>query len=723
VKHTTSLGRLEEELSILESGTSCANGSCFYVKEVLEEVYRKYLDRVLILRPEKRKERAVSTLGYIRDAFRPLTIAELNGLLDLEASSTASSSWDGIAQFCYGLIEVNALGCVLFVHRTLQVYLESERGKQQIPDHNGELGNASLKYMSLPSCLDGICPDNNAFEKRLQDWPSLNYAARYWQIHFRQYKPNKKADMIFDQSDTFHSSVMQFLSDNAQVESAFQITQFDDWTLRKATKRLKTKKGERRTLLPFEILHKIFYDTLSFRSTRITGLHLVCTYGLHLLVKRFLEGPLSDLNACTAFDQTPLHFAVAFGDSDIVKRLLEAGASPDCKDCRGFTPFYMAIALGDQSIAEILLERQPRLDVNARTKALSFTTATIILPPRIHEGVPDISIPTAKMSPTGSCTALIAAACNNNIDGLKMLLQDVRTKVDIRDSSGNTALLKAAEKGHLDIVEALLDRCKDQSYWSMFLHWWYGTYASSTTERSATGDTALHKASQYDGCYRVVEYFVKRDPTLCWTRDRAGQIPLHLAVRAEALRNVEALLGTEHAGVYALDSSHRTPIHEAAGVSSPILELLLRRATSTVYLKDARGMTPLHEAARNSREQNVRLLLNRASKNELKRDSAVLLALATFSRKFEAFHLLWNHVSISRESIRHYHEVLSTERFHPKVVDLIGVWHLEQQASGRYGRYGYPSLLFGVSQIYLRRYPTLCGVHTNLYSSSIVSSA
>jgi cytohesin len=62
---------------------------------------------------------------------------------------------------------------------------------------------------------------------------------------------------------------------------------------------------------------------------------------------------------------TPLHFAAAAGDVELVRALLSAGAAVDARSVYGQTPLWWACNVGHQRAAEVLLAAGA--DPNARS--------------------------------------------------------------------------------------------------------------------------------------------------------------------------------------------------------------------------------------------------------------------------------------------------------------------------------------------------------------------
>lgn len=62
---------------------------------------------------------------------------------------------------------------------------------------------------------------------------------------------------------------------------------------------------------------------------------------------------------------TPLQFAVAWGDVRAVRLLVEAGSEIDCAGEMGCTPLYNAIIFGWSDIAEYLVQRGANPDIKS----------------------------------------------------------------------------------------------------------------------------------------------------------------------------------------------------------------------------------------------------------------------------------------------------------------------------------------------------------------------
>ncbi|KAH8676434.1 ankyrin repeat-containing domain protein, partial [Tricladium varicosporioides] len=74
-----------------------------------------------------------------------------------------------------------------------------------------------------------------------------------------------------------------------------------------------------------------------------------------------------------------------------------------------------------------------------------------------REGIAGIQQTIRCLCFTSGRSALHLAARNGNIENLRALLADKRIDMNLQDGQGQTPLHKAAKKGHLNCVKALVD--------------------------------------------------------------------------------------------------------------------------------------------------------------------------------------------------------------------------------------------------------------------------
>jgi len=104
----------------------------------------------------------------------------------------------------------------------------------------------------------------------------------------------------------------------------------------------------------------------SFAADGFFPLGLASFFGHGEIVGLLLgNGAQAGLAARNAQRVTALHGAVARGDAEIVKLLLENGADPNARQESGFVPLHEAAANGKEAIARLLIEHGAKVDAAA----------------------------------------------------------------------------------------------------------------------------------------------------------------------------------------------------------------------------------------------------------------------------------------------------------------------------------------------------------------------
>ncbi|KAK2157499.1 hypothetical protein LSH36_190g04012 [Paralvinella palmiformis] len=149
-------------------------------------------------------------------------------------------------------------------------------------------------------------------------------------------------------------------------------------------------------------------------------------------------------------DSTALHLASAGGHADVVRVLLDAGASATDENATGFTALHVAARYGQTEFVREMLSKVP---------------ATVCSEPP-HTGATDV---TRETGPEHGFTPLHMAAQSGHEGLVRVLLNypgvqaDAPTVVNlhVKDKRGRTGLHLAASNGHLDMVALLLGQGAD----------------------------------------------------------------------------------------------------------------------------------------------------------------------------------------------------------------------------------------------------------------------
>jgi len=143
----------------------------------------------------------------------------------------------------------------------------------------------------------------------------------------------------------------------------------------------------------------------------------------------------ADINAADENGRTSVYYASAKGHTSILKLLLLARANVNAKANNGWTPLIAAAYLGQAEAAEMLLAAGARVDDRIVYTKRIVTPAEGILP--------------------NDTTALMMAAQAGHLTTVEVLLRHGGS-VRAVDDQGWSALTHAAKHGHEDIVRSLI---------------------------------------------------------------------------------------------------------------------------------------------------------------------------------------------------------------------------------------------------------------------------
>ena len=223
--------------------------------------------------------------------------------------------------------------------------------------------------------------------------------------------------------------------------------------------------------------------------------------------------------------------------------------------------------------------------------------------------------------------SLLEASKTGNMAQIMRLLEN-GSNIDTTDANGTQPIHYAAQRGHTETVELLLDRgsvgIDSPDKWSRQpLHLAALNNHTVTVEllldRGATGIDAsdrwgrhpLHYVA-YNGHMATVKLVLDRGATGIDAPDNDGCQPLHLAVRNGHTATVELLLDRGATGIDSPDKYGWQLLHHAAqNGHTEAVELLLDRGATGIDAPDKHGWQPLHYAAWNGHTATVELLLDR----------------------------------------------------------------------------------------------------------------
>ncbi|XP_029953506.1 poly [ADP-ribose] polymerase tankyrase-2-like [Salarias fasciatus] len=401
-----------------------------------------------------------------------------------------------------------------------------------------------------------------------------------------------------------------------------------------------------------------------------TPLHLAAGYNRVKTVQLLLQHG-ADVHAKDKGDLVPLHNACSYGHYEVTELLVKHGACVNAMDLWQFTPLHEAASKNRMEVCSLLLSygADPAF-LNCHNKSSIDLAPTVQLKERLayefrghsllqacREGDPlqvkkhlspetlgfkhPLSLETALHCAAASpypkrkqvcelllrrgagvndktkdlLTPLHLAAENAHNDALEVLVKH-DAKVNAVDQLGQTALHRAAQRGHLQTCRLLLAAGCDPLLTSLqgFSPSQLGN-ASVQEVLQAEGvlignsevDRQLLEASK-SGDVETVKKLCTVQNVNCRDVEGRQSTPLHFAAGYNRLAVVQFLL-QRGADVHAKDKGGLVPLHNACSYGHYEVAELLVLHGAVVNVADLWKFTPLHEAAAKGKYDICKLLL------------------------------------------------------------------------------------------------------------------
>ncbi|PJD98113.1 MAG: hypothetical protein CK425_00010 [Parachlamydia sp.] len=320
-------------------------------------------------------------------------------------------------------------------------------------------------------------------------------------------------------------------------------------------------------------------------------LHFAVQFGDLEMVKLLLPKTTEGINCRGDSGSTCLHFAIA-AKVEVVKYLLDNKADANIPDYSGNLPLHRAAQAGDLGVVKLLLSKTTE-GINCKGEL--------------------------------NATPLHFAAFEGKVDVIRYLL-DNKADANIPDDSGNLPLHHAAQGRDLEKVKLLLPKTTAGIHCKGF-----------------NGNTPLFFAA-IAGKANIVKYLLNNKADANIPNDKK-MLPLHLAAQAGDLEMVKLLLPKTKDGINVKWDKNLTPLFCAAqaGKINVVKYLLENKADANISNNEK--SLPLHFAAQAGDLEMFKLLLPKTKdgincKGEL--DSTPLLFAAMAGKVNVVKYLLEN---------------------------------------------------------------------------------
>ncbi|WP_353280976.1 ankyrin repeat domain-containing protein [Wolbachia endosymbiont (group B) of Tholera decimalis] len=285
-----------------------------------------------------------------------------------------------------------------------------------------------------------------------------------------------------------------------------------------------------------------------------TLLHIAAKSG-NLNVMKCLVNKGASTNTKDKYDNTPLHSAAYAGELDIVKYLIIKNNNINAKGEYGRTPLHIAAINGDLDMVEYLIKRYANIDAKDNC----------------------------------GMTPLHLAADVGELGIVEHLINE-DAYVDARDEHYRTPLFFAAENGKLNVVKCLIEK------------------GANVNAKNEYGETALHRVvykATFSGDLRIVEFLINKGANVN-ARDRNSRTLLHYSALSGSCNIAECLI-REGANINAKDKDGNTALHLAVIRQKVDITRTLLKHNANVNAKNNEGKTALDYVTDN--QELVELLL------------------------------------------------------------------------------------------------------------------
>ncbi|PQE18637.1 ankyrin repeat protein [Rutstroemia sp. NJR-2017a BVV2] len=580
--------------------------------ESVNGAYEKILSR------SRDRKMVRKALSIVLAATRPLTLAEMNIAVNIDASEKIDlereEDFQGNLRHWCGLFISVYHGKVYFLHQTAREFLLSKlstrtatlketsthKATPEVPiywhnsislrEAHSVIAESCIVYLEFINSGMVVLPDKNGMpvaSKYMVNDDFLKYSAINWTTHFR-------GACISDDEPIIHS-VLNIC--NADLKSA-------------------------------SVWFKMFWENTEYESCPTFTTILIAAYsGLEGIVKLLLEKGADIESKEDGEGWTALLVASKNGYETIVKLLLEKGADIESKDKWSRTALLIASENSHETIVKLLLEKGA--DIESKDKW--SRTALLIASENGYETIVKLLLEKgadieSKDYDEGR-TALSIASKNGDETIVKLLLEK-GADIESKDNKGRTALLIASKNGDETIVKLLLEKGADieskdnrgqtalslasQNGYEIIVKLLLEKGADIESKEDGEGWTALLIASQ-NGDETIVKLLLEKGADIESKEDGEGWTALLIASQ-NGDETIVKLLLEKGADIESKDNKGRTALLIASENGDETIVKLLLEKGADIESKDNECCTALWYASRNRNQDTCEILLEKGAK-------------------------------------------------------------------------------------------------------------
>ncbi|XP_067669900.1 ankyrin repeat domain-containing protein 50-like [Haliotis asinina] len=367
------------------------------------------------------------------------------------------------------------------------------------------------------------------------------------------------------------------------------------------------EKGHREV---FDLLIENGGDVSSLDDIYNNILHVACIGGYVKMVKHILSLGVVGVNSKGQYGRTPAMMAASCRHKNVVEVLKNEGADLSLVDNDGNNILHMACIGGHPEVLKFVLSLNI-VDINS--KGQHQQTPVRMVDIRKHRPVFDLLVSKgadlSQVDDKGE-NILHVACLEGHLDLVKDIVTNDRVDVNSRGRYGRTPVMKAAEKGHMDVLNLLISKGGDVTLTddndNNILHVaCIGGHVEMVELVISQGMVDINNLGQYGmtpammaaGCQyiEVLKFLVEKEADLSLTDNDSNNI-LHLACIGGHLEVVKFVLSLNIVDIHTKGQHQQTPIRMVdIRKHRPVFDLLVSKGADLSQVDD-KGENILHVA-------------------------------------------------------------------------------------------------------------------------------
>ena len=324
-----------------------------------------------------------------------------------------------------------------------------------------------------------------------------------------------------------------------------------------------------------------------------SAIHIAVSQGNLPMVQELCAIEGVDSNVADVGMRTPLHWAAAADQYDIIQLLLDNGADPFLKDETGAAASHYAAQKGENTLAVLLAQETfaHEQDNEGRYPAhwAVMRGELSIVKPLLKKVVPTSEGGVDAMQDSEGRSLLHFAVASNVQNIAKHLLKKHKADPNVKDSNGQTPLSAACENGFAEMIALL---CQ---------------YNADVNLADNEGRTPLHWVA-VNADQDSLEVLFQQEGLDFDAQDESGKTSLAYAAY-QGHGNVVMRLCEAGAAVNTVDNDSVSPLHWAASEGyTEIVQILLNRDAYSNYMDQENKSTAFDYAVMNGQEEIAELI-------------------------------------------------------------------------------------------------------------------